>query len=579
MRPRILRAGALLPALLMVWSCAGEIDGGSGSDPTKPAPTDPRGAAPVDPSRPPLPVDPSRPPVAACAGAPRVGNTPFRLLTNEQYGNAIKALLSPLDPGDPTAGFAADSVVGGFKSNAEITISDLQFEKYQLAADRAADQAVANLAMVLGCATQDDACASAFIQDFGRRAWRRPLAVDETRRLVALYGVGKQGDGFANGIRLAISALLQSPYFLYHVDAGLLMPGSPTPMLLGGYDLAARMAFFLWNSIPDRTLLDAAGAGRLGTREGVVAEATRMLGDPKATGMLLGFHRQWLLLEGIDQLEKDRKMFPTFGAPLASAMRGEFERFIEYVLRQGDGKLGTLLTGGFTFATAPLFALYGVADPGASAPTYGGYRRVDFANGQRAGLLTQAGFLAMHAHPNQTSPVFRGKVVREQLLCQSLPLPPAAAADTAPGLDPRLSTKERFARHRTDPACTGCHLMMDPIGLGLENYDAIGKYQEVEPNGARIDPSGELVAAGDASGAFRGGIELSSKLASSLTVRQCVSAKWLGYALGRVASADDECSKAELDAVLGTTGNDIRQLLLAVTRSDALRYSRSADGR
>jgi hypothetical protein len=515
----------------------------------------------------------------ACTGAPRVGPSQLRLLTNEQYAHAVRDLLAPLDVGDPTLGFPADAEVGGFRSNADVTISDVHFETYMATAGKLADRAVTEIDRVLGCDRAregDDACARRFIQDFGRRAFRRPLADEEVQRLAALHATGKAA-GFANGVRLVIAAVLQSPHFLYHLDAGLLTPATDKAVPLDGYQVAARLAFFLWGSIPDRALLDAAAAGKLATREGVAAEAARLLADPKAGASLAGFHRQWLVTEEVEEAQKDRRVFSAWTPALATALGGEADRFAEHLMREGDGKLGTLLLAGYTFATGPLYALYGVPDPGPTAPAYKGFRRVELGAGQRSGLLTGGAFLASHAHANQTSPVHRGKVVREQLLCQPLPQPPANAADNPPGLDPRLSTRERFEKHRSDPACSGCHQLMDPIGVGFEAYDGIGRYREVEPNGARVDTVGELIGTRDVDGRFRGAVELARRLAGSAAVHECVATKWLRYALGRLETADDDCTRAELAGVLAASGQDLRQLVVALTRTDAFRHSRATE--
>ncbi len=515
-------------------------------------------------------------------GGTRVGGTALRFMTNDQYRNSVRDLLVPLDVGDPVAGFSEDAEVGGFRSNAGVTVSDLQFESYMGSAGRLAEKAAASLDMILGCdraAMGDDVCMRQFIQDFGRRAYRRPLATEETQRLFTLYTTGKTGSTVTNGARLVIAAMLQSPYFLYHLDGGILMPAATAPVALDGYQVASRLSFFLWESIPDRALLDAAATNKLGTREGVVAQATRMIADKKTAATLASFHRQWLMVDAVEQLPKDRKVFPAWTAALAAGAGGELDRYVKYTLRDGDGKLSTLLSGGYTFANPTLLAFYGIPDPGPTAPVYDGWKKIDLNATQRAGMLTLPAFLAAQAHDNQTSPTFRGKAIREQLLCSPLPPPPPAVNDNPPGLDPRLSTRERFEKHRDDPTCAACHALMDPIGLGMENYDGIGRFRQVEANGARVDPSGEFIATKDLNGPFRGGVEMAKKLAQSGQVRECVSIKWLRYALGRLETPDDECTLSELQSVFAASGYDVRQLIAAIPRTDAFRYSRSDEGR
>jgi hypothetical protein len=265
---------------------------------------------------------------------------------------------------------------------------------------------------------------------------------------------------------------------------------------------------------------------------------------------------------------KDAAAFPEYTDALRTAMRNETVDFADFVIRRGDGRLATLLSAPFTIASPQLLSVYGVnGTPGADGT-------VALDPSQRAGLLTQAAFLSAHSHADQTSPVHRGLAVRKNLLCTDLPDPPMNVDNTPPEPDPRATTRQRFEQHRADPSCKGCHQLLDPIGVGFENYDAIGRYRSNE-NGLGIDSNGDLTGAGAASGPFTGAVELAKRLAQSQDVRRCVQKQWFRFALGRFEGEDDACSLAVLEADFAASDYDVRALLLSLVTSDAFRYRKA----
>jgi hypothetical protein len=494
--------------------------------------------------------------------APNVGTSPLRRLTREQYDNSLRDLLGVT--GNPSVALSPDERITLFYSNAISPMTRLGVEQYGQVAEEAARAASSNVDSLIACdraTLGDSACATQFITDFGRRAFRRPLSDIEHGRYRALYDEHAT-KGFAEGIRLVVQAFLQSPNFLYHMEPVAQMAVSP----LDGFHLAARLSFALWNSIPDTELLDAAANQQLADTAGLVAQATRLLEDPRARDALASFHRQWLDLERLAEAQKDPTLFPQFDAALKTAMIDETASFVDQVIRRGDGRLQTLLSAPFTIADPVLQAFYGAGAPGAD-----GTQALD--PNQRAGLLTQPGFLAAHAHANQGSPVHRGLAVRKSLLCMTLPDPPANVNNVPPNPAPDATTRERFAEHDADPTCAACHTLIDPIGFGFENYDAIGQYR-TEENGLLIDASGELTQAGDADGPFVGAVQLANKLAVSENVRSCVQKQWFRFALGRTESAEDACTMSSLATQFAASDYNVKSLLLALVSSDAFRYQR-----
>jgi hypothetical protein len=473
--------------------------------------------------------------------------------------------------GSPAASFAPDEQVGAFHSNAVAPVTDLNIEQYMAAAESLANEATEDVSTLLPCdpaVSGEDECAGEFISDFGARAYRRPLTDGDVAQLELVYQIGKQTD-FASGIRMIVQTALQSPYFLYHVE----LPTAEAAgglVRLDGYQLASRLSYFLWLSMPDRELFDAAAGGALDTREGVQAQAERLLADPKAQQAIATFHMQWLRLGELEQLVKDPDAFPEFDVAMRQAMHDETVRFADYVIREGDGRLETLLSAPYSFPSGPLVELYGLD------VANGNYEPTQLAESERAGLLTHASLLATHAHGDQTSPVHRGVLVRENILCQTLPTPPENVNNTPPDPDPNLTTRERFAAHTEDPACASCHKLIDGIGFGFENYDAIGRYRDSE-NGKDVDASGVIGGTGDINGSFDGVVELAHMLATSDTVRDCMTRQWFRFAFGRVESDEDAAVVDSLHSGFASSDYDLRQLLYEIVTSDAFIYRRQIE--
>ncbi len=503
-------------------------------------------------------------PEASCSELD-VGPTPLRRLTRSQYDNTIRDLLGLAST--QGRGLVADEKNGAFDSNSIAGVAEVGVEKYMDAAETLAAEAVADMEALLPCDPSTDgelSCANAFIERFGERAFRRPLTDEQVADMLALYG---SADDFTAGVRLVLTAMLQSPYFIYHLERTVDQEGLVVP--LRGHAVASRLSYFLWDSMPDDALLEAAARDELGTSEQVEAQARRMLDDAKAGDTIAHFHQQWLGMERLTEGGKDTQLFPAYTPTLAASMQQEVGRFARHVMSEDDGRLETLLTADYTVADAELAALYGVASPGY------GWDVMRPPAGQRSGLLTLASVMAAHAHDNQTSPVLRGLLVREHLLCQTPPPPPDTVNDNPPGLDPTLPTKERFEQHRSDPSCAACHTILDPLGYGLESFDAIGRHRTMDGEHP-VDDRGEIVGTVDIDGEFEGPGALAEALAGSEQVRECVQLQWFNYATGRPVTERDACSVATAAQAFVDSDLDVRELMLAIAVSDAMRHLRPA---
>lgn len=516
---------------------------------------------------------------AQCEGeGPSVGITGLRLLTRYEYDNTVRDLLG--DTTRPARAFPPENQTTAFENNgADHKVHKDLVRKYLDASEEIAERAAAErLAQLLPCdplATGEAQCGHMFVEGLLDRAFRRPATPDEVAAFVALFDSSHAQFGFTEAVELVIQAVLQSPQFLYRIELPAEdLPGEPESELelVTGYEMASRLSYFLVASMPDDELLAAAQAGGLSTVEEVEAQARRLLETDAGRRSVREFHRQWLDLSGLTSVSKDPALFPALDpATAGEAWLDSVEAFTEHVFFDGGGTVADLFGSDIAFMSPALAAAYGLGSPD---PETGAYT----LPGDRAGLLTQPGLMALYARPEQSSPVARGVFVRERLLCQHLPPPPNDVVIEAPDPDPSATTRERFAEHTGKPECAGCHILIDPIGFGFEHYDAIGKWR-TEENGLTVDASGELLSVDDETvqGEFDGAVELAAKLASSTDFTDCVVHQWTTFALGREPGEDDLCSVERVRQALVESDGDLREMLVAIATSDSFRY-RIAEG-
>jgi hypothetical protein len=497
-----------------------------------------------------------------------VGATPLQRLGRAQYANSLRDLLK-IDFDENT--LPEDERFGVFDGNTVVPVTDLLVQQYMTAAETAAQQALPTIENVVSCDRPklgDAACAAQFVDKFGLRAFRRPLSTEEKAAYVGLFNEYKS-TGYAGGLRVVVQTMLQSPNFIYRVELQPVKAGSGEALTLDAYELASRISFFLLSTTPDDELLASAQSGALMTDAGLDGQVDRLIEDERFDDTLASFHLQWLDIRHVESLTKDEKLYPAYNADLAKAMIKETLTFVNYVMREDDGKLDTLLTAPYSFPEGPLLGVYGL--PSSAATKSGTPVALDPM--QRAGLLTQPAFLASHAHYNQTSPVGRGKVVIRNVFCASLPDPPPNVNTTPPDPSPTATTREQLTEHQTNPSCSGCHKRIDGIGLGFEQFDAIGGFRAMEA-GQTVDASGIITGTKTSNATFNGAVDLSQKLADSVEVQQCVTRQWLRFAIGRLESDADACTLSKLFKDFAASGNDIRALLQAIVRSDAFRSKR-----
>jgi hypothetical protein len=456
------------------------------------------------------------------------GRVTLHRLNRAEYNNTVRDLLgTSLQPADE---FPIDDRGSGFDNMADVlTLSPLHLSVYHGAARRLVGDALGNAtsraALVTCELTSGDGCVREVLKGFAYRAWRRPVAEAELDRLLAVVGVARgQGESTEQGLSLALQAALLSPHFTFRVELDE-SPTSLAPHPLNAHELASRLSYFLWSSMPDAALLASAQSGALSSEATLREQASRLLQDPRSAALVDNFAGQWLHLRAIDTLQPDRMLFPSVDSALLRAMRTETELMFRDIAFQGT-PIVQLLTASYTYLNDRLAAHYGLPAVGSSEHT-----RVDLSgNATRGGFLSQAGFLSLTSHPDRTSPVLRGKWVMDELLCASVPAPPPDVnlAGVSMAKEQGLTQRQALEIHRRDPQCFVCHQLMDPIGLGLENYDAVGSYRTMDA-GATIDSAGQLPSGEP----FTGAKELAATVAAKPEFARCVAKKLYMYALGR----------------------------------------------
>jgi len=503
-------------------------------------------------------TEPSGPATEALPAEPSAPEAPARLrrLTTSQYEASVRAVLgddlampSTLEPDGEALGFASAAA-------AIDAVSGLGVERYEDAAYFLADQRVSDPAALeawLPCAPASTAevdCAADALAEIGQRAWRRPLTDEELDALTDLWVAVATDSDLETGWRYALAAVLQSPNFLYRVEIG--EDGWLTP-----HEWATRVSFLLWAEPPDDELLAAASAGDLDSAEGRREAVDRLLADERLGQGIRAFVTEWFHLSDLDVLDKDPLIFPHAHPELGPSAREETLQLASW-LGTSDHDWRELLTSSVTFVDPRLAALYEVP-----APTLDGFGRVELGP-ERRGVLGHASVLAVHSHSTRTSATGRGLFVRTALLCQGVPEPPADVDTSLPEPDTTSPTlRDRLTTHLEDPACSACHLLTDPVGLGLEQFDAVGRFRTTE-KGATIDPSGELDGTG-----FDDAVGLGEAIADHPGLPPCWAEQWWVYGAASTPPSYDLTNW--LADTFVATDHRLSELLRAMATSDAFR--------
>jgi uncharacterized protein DUF1592/uncharacterized protein DUF1588/uncharacterized protein DUF1595/uncharacterized protein DUF1585 len=493
----------------------------------------------------------------------------MHLLTDAQFANSVQDLLgagAPLGPVQP------DYVVDDFAQvgASSLVVSPAGVGLYETATGTATAWAFADAthaAAVLSCVPQtmaDTACASSGLAAFGGRAFRRPLTTAETSRFVTLATTiaGQAGGTVLMGLQHAVWAILQSPSFLYRVELGVVSAADAGRLKYTSYEMSSRLASALWNSVPDATLLTAAAASQLDVAAGITAQAQRMLADPRAHRAVTAFVDDLYGMSNLAEATKDPTMFPSWNSTIQAEMKQELEQRVDDIVLGEPGDFLSLYDSTTTFVNSDLATYYGLA-----APAGTGFVKVQLpAGGPRAGLLGAGAILAAYALPQRTSPTTRGKFVDDSILCKTIPPPPPGVPPLPAMLGPNTTLRQQLTAHRTAPQCAACHLMMDPIGFGMEDFNTAGLYRTLD-NGLPIDATGTLDGV-----AFDGLAQLGAALRKDPAAAPCLVTKSYTNAQGRAPTDWDTAPLSALTKQFVASGNRADQLLVNLVSSDAFRF-------
>ena len=503
------------------------------------------------------------------------GPIELRRLTEDQYRQSVADIFGAdikvagrFDPEIRTDGLLAVGSSG-------VTVTPAGFEQYHAMARNIAAQVLDDKhrdALVpckpAAANAPDDACATKFLNQFGRLIFRRPLTQAELQAEVGVSAAATRTLGnFYSGLEFGLAGLLEAPEFIFRVDTSESDPSSPSGLRLSAYSKASRLSFLLWNTTPDDTLLTAAEHGDLNNKDGLARQADRLLASPRVTAGVRAFFSDFLGFDAFDELAKDTVIYPKYSLKVGIDAKEQTLRTVTDHLVTRDADYRDLFTTRHTFMTRALGMIYRV--PVSSRD----WQPVDFPKDDpRAGLLTELSFVALHSHPGRSSATLRGKAVRELLLCQPVPAPPnnvnfALVQDTN---NPKFKTaRERLTAHRTEATCAGCHKIMDPIGLALENFDGLGQVRAQE-NGAPIDASGELDGI-----AFKDAAGLGQAMHDDPAASSCLVDSTYRYAVGRRIDPGEKQWLGWLEGRFAADGYRLPQLLRRIATSNAF-YSISA---
>jgi len=502
-------------------------------------------------------------------GGGQLSHAPIRRFTAVEYNRTVREIFSGLTVRPQV--LASDPKINGFDNNAAAqSPSPLLIEQLRASAITIAGDAVAALSSWAPCpASEGRDCALEVARTVSERAYRRPLSGEEISAVETFAGAAFDDYGFDTAVRMSIEGILQTPQFLYKPEFGDEGRASGGRIPLTGYEVATRLSYFLWGTMPDAALLSAAREGELDSSSGLRQHAERMLQDPQARDGVARFHAQWFKLAGLETVAPDTDVFPEFTDEVRASLIESTERFLDYAFWDVGTARG-LFSDRSMFVNDALAQVYDLEPPGTDE-----LRRVEFPADERAGILTQPGWLASTSHARQHAPILRGVFVRRAVLCAPLPPPPANVSTVLmdPEPDRPRTTRQHIEETHVTEACATCHRAIDGIGFAFENYNAIGRFV-TEENGLPVDPRGALIGiSGISQTEVENGVELADTIATADQVRSCTATQWFRYAMGRSENdSGSRCQAERLGTGLMRGDGDLKAMLLELITSDFFRY-------
>ena len=538
-------------------------------------------------------------PVVLDCSATAPGRSPMRRLTTYEYNNTVRDLLGDTtNPGNALPA-QVDSKQNLFGNDADQqSPSALLIEKYQSVAESVAARATASttaLAKLHSCASSvttsnEASCARMIATSLAPRAYRRTVATSEIDDLVTLYSNVRALSTtmtFASGVAAMVEAMLQSPDFLYRVELGSTVAGNTAVKRVAGREMATRLSYLFWQTMPDTALFQAADAGTLDSNDGIRQQAQKLLDDSKSHPTVAFFFDNLLPIPDLSGLTRDATTFPKWSSSIGVAMRSEVQRVLEYEIFENTtqvaapyaaGSWPALLTAPYTFVNQSLFSYYGSSTFAAGASVTGTtLTKVGLNTSQRLGLLTLGGMAAGSTISSNTNPVLRGSFIVNKLMCRNIELP-VGFTPMAPDPYSGKTARERYSKHSAAAICAQCHQYLDPLGFPFENYDAVGQYRASErwtdpatntTYDTPIDASGAVPGV---AGSAKNAVELAQLLATSSEAESCFASHWIRFAYGRSLTDADGCNQQTIGNAFKDAGYNVKSLLLAITQSDGFLY-------
>ncbi len=495
------------------------------------------------------------------------GRRVLRRLSHVEYDNSITDLFGI----DSIWGhsFAPDNVEHGYNNSAEgLVVSSLLVDQYMNASEEIASEVVhASLDEILPCefTARNLNCAEDFLMEFGTKVFRRPLNDNEMTTYLTLFEDVYYEDGFNEAMAWTIAGLLQSPHFLYRSELG--EGDGSGRFTLSSWEIATELSYLIWQTTPDDDLLTLAANDTLKDPATVMAMTQDMLDDPRAAKTIVAMTEQWFSLDLLPIVAREGD-YDALTDDIRELMGKEITKFMFNGFSE-NLSFAELMNAEHSYMNAELAAYYDV-DPGTEAADSDGFSRVDLSGDDRyGGLLTQGSILTVHALPLSSSPIHRGVLVRERLMCEELPEPPANIDNSPPLSDQDLSTRDKYELHSSEPSCASCHVLIDPIGFGFEHYDGIGRWRDMDGSNP-VDSTGTVVGFEDGDVNFDGVKELSEVLSDSSQVSQCYVQQWFTYGFGE-GDMDDPVISCAVEATTVThevNGSKLQTPIIGMTQND-----------
>lgn len=512
----------------------------------------------------------SRSVAAQCATAPDVGFVNIQRMNKKEFDNTLTDLLGIATK--YSVDFPPDSVTNGFDNNAQALVitADLA-NKIYTAAESAMGEVFGNQNLknrIYTCDPQVSTCVQSTLQSFLPRVFRRPIDSEELTRYTNLVNAVKnKGETGEFALRVALTAAIASPHFLYRIPV-MSNPSPTTVVTLGAYQLASRLSYFLWSTMPDTELFNAAANGSLLRNDQLTLQVKRMLASTKASALVDNFASPWVGLGKVGRVTPDRTLYPTFNETLRADLMSETKFFLSDMFKR-DASFFEMLTAKHTFLNDRLASHYGI-----SGITGANFQKVNITDGKRMGLLTHGSMMAVGANQYYSSIVKRGNLVLSNVLCAPPPPPPAGTSTTI--TEEQIVEKTRrdiLAQHRENPACFSCHIQIDPIGLGFENFDPLGRFQTVDEKNRPLNPASTMPNGKS----FTNAVGMINLVSEDPRFKSCVAEKILIYSLGRNVESYDRCTINRIGQSTVDPNKPISSTIIEMVLSDPFRKQRGGN--